>query len=74
MAAEIFETERIYDDGDRELDLIASKPKRAQWRHRRTGPRFIKFGRRVKYLGADLNGWIEKNTVQTNEVTLSQGR
>lgn len=55
---EIFEAGRVYDDSDKELDLIATKNKRAAWRHQRTGPSFLKFGRRVKYLGSDLNDWI----------------
>lgn len=63
-----FENERIYDDLDEELDIIAPRNKRAQWRHRRTGPSFIKFGRRVKYHGSDLNAWVEANRVQTSDV------
>lgn len=43
---EVFENKRVYDDSDEELDLIAPKAKRAQWRHRRVGPPFLKFGRR----------------------------
>ncbi len=60
-----FEPNRIYDDSDIELDLIASKSKRAQWRHRRFGPSFLKFGRRVKYHGADLNAWVDEHRVVT---------
>ncbi|WP_275393912.1 MerR family transcriptional regulator [Aliiroseovarius sp. Z3] len=63
MQKQIFENERIYDDTDPELDLIASRNKRAQWRHRRVGPAFVKFGRRVKYLGTDLNAFVEENRV-----------
>lgn len=59
----VFEDERVYDDTDPELDLIASRNKRAQWRHRRVGPIFCKFGRRVKYLGTDLNAFVEENRV-----------
>ncbi len=59
----VFEDERIYDDTDPELDLIATRNKRAQWRHRRVGPAFVKFGRRVKYLGTDLNAFVEENRV-----------
>lgn len=59
----VFEDERIYDDTDPELDLIATRNKRAQWRHRRVGPAFVKFGRRVKYLGTDLNTFVEENRV-----------
>jgi hypothetical protein len=43
---EVFDPKRIYDDSDPELNIIAGKSKRAQWRHRRVGPAFIKFGRR----------------------------
>lgn len=62
---QIFENERVYDDDDAELDLIASRAKRAQWRHRKVGPSFLKFGRRVKYHGADLNEWINRNRIAT---------
>ncbi len=65
MQHEIFEEQRLYDDTDSELDLIAPRSKRAQWRHRRVGPAFLKFGRRVKYHGADLNSWIKRNRVAT---------
>ncbi|RBW54772.1 MerR family transcriptional regulator [Ruegeria sp. A3M17] len=65
MPHEVFESERLYDDADTELDLIAPKAKRAQWRHRRVGPSFLKFGRRVKYHGADLNEWINRNRITT---------
>lgn len=65
MPHEVFEKERLYDDADTELDLIAPKAKRAQWRHRRVGPSFLKFGRRVKYHGADLNEWINRNRIAT---------
>ena len=65
MAKAIFEPDRIYDDSDDELDLIAPRDKRAQWRHRRVGPAFLKFGRRVKYHGSDLNKWVMENRVET---------
>jgi predicted DNA-binding transcriptional regulator AlpA len=29
------------------------------WRHRKQGPRFVKFGRSVRYLSADLETFIE---------------
>lgn len=65
MAKKIFESDRVYDDTDDELDLIAMRDKRAQWRHRRVGPAFMKFGRRVKYHGEDLNAWVTDNLVDT---------
>ncbi|NBB81667.1 MAG: MerR family transcriptional regulator [Verrucomicrobia bacterium] len=65
---EFFDPTTLYDDGDIELELIGTKERRAQWRHRRVGPKYIKMGKRVKYSGAALNDWIEKNTIQTDEV------
>ncbi|KAA0914867.1 MerR family transcriptional regulator [Phaeobacter sp. HS012] len=65
---EVFDNKRVYDDSDEELDLIAPKAKRAQWRHRRVGPAWIKFGRRVKYLGSDLNAYVEDNRVSPGDV------
>lgn len=67
MELEIFDPNRVYDDRDTELDMIASREKRAQWRHRRVGPNFLKFGRKVSYLGADLNAWVNHNRVTTQE-------
>lgn len=67
MTPQLFENERVYDDRDAELNLIASRNKRAQWRHRRVGPPFVKFGRAVKYLGGDLNEWVEANRTVTTE-------
>lgn len=64
---QVFEDERVYDDDDKELDLIASRPKRAQWRHRKVGPAWIKFGRRVKYLGQDLNAYVAENRVSPSD-------
>ncbi len=65
---EVFEPDRIYGDSDRELDLIATKTLRAQWRHRRVGPAWIKFGRRVKYRGSDLNDYVEENRVSPGDI------
>jgi predicted DNA-binding transcriptional regulator AlpA len=31
------------------------------WRHRKQGPRFVKFGRSVRYLAADLKAFIERS-------------
>ena len=63
---QIFENERVYDDDDAELDLIASRSKRTQWRHRKVDPAWVEFGRRVKYLGHDLNAYVEVNRVSPN--------
>lgn len=33
------------------------------WRLRRRGPRYLRFGRAVRYLIADLDRFIESNTI-----------
>lgn len=66
MSFTYFEPQRLYDDSDVELEILAPRSRRAQWRHQRTGPSYIKAGRRVKYSGLALNEWLEQNTVQTN--------
>ena len=33
------------------------------WRHRRTGPRFVRFGRAVRYLVQDLEQFIQDSMV-----------
>jgi excisionase family DNA binding protein len=35
------------------------------WRHRNTGPRSFRLGRRVLYRRDDLNAWINTNAGQT---------
>lgn len=39
----------------------------ARWRHEGRGPRYVKAGARVVYLGEDLNRWIAANFVTTSE-------
>jgi predicted DNA-binding transcriptional regulator AlpA len=34
-----------------------------KWRHRKQGPAFVKFGRSVRYLAADLQAFIEGSRV-----------
>lgn len=68
MPFTLFDPEKLYDDTDAELEALGSRSRRAQWRHKRVGPKFIKMGRRVKYSGVALNEWIDKNTIHTNEL------
>jgi excisionase family DNA binding protein len=35
------------------------------WRHRHTGPRFVRFGRAVRYLTADVDAFISASRVDT---------
>lgn len=65
---QFYDENRFYDDRDPELDIIASRAKRASWRHRRVGPAYTKFGRKVAYHGSALNRWIDLNTVQAGQI------
>jgi excisionase family DNA binding protein len=43
------------------------------WRHRGKGPRFVRFGRAVRYLRADLDAFIRACSVDTQSVSASDG-
>lgn len=61
MVFKTFDDDRNYVLGDPELDLLGSREKLAQWRHKRRGPPFYKIGRKIIYQGTDLNTWLAKN-------------
>lgn len=58
--ATVFESTRLY--GQKELAPLLGKSEfwfeRARWAG--TGPAFRKIGRSVRYLGADLNAWLDQ--------------
>jgi len=64
----LFDGERNYVLGDPELELIGSREKLAQWRHKKSGPSYYTLGRKIIYSGQDLNIWAEKNRVYSTEV------
>jgi len=43
------------------------------WRHRGTGPRFLRLGRAVRYLPSDLDEFIRASVVDTRSVSSSDG-
>jgi len=59
----LFETNRNYVLGDKELNLIGDRDKLAQWRHKGMGPAFYRLGRKIIYRGADLNAWADAQRV-----------
>lgn len=60
----LFEKNRNYVLGDEDLDLIGSREKLAQWRHKGMGPAFYHLGRKIIYRGADLNVWADAQRVE----------
>ena len=63
----MFDESKFYFIPDPELELIAPFSTLAQWRMAGKGPAFHKLGRRVAYLGRDLNEWIASKRVPTRE-------
>ena len=43
------------------------------WRHRGKGPRFLRFGRAVRYLPADLETFIRASAVDTRPISAPDG-
>lgn len=41
------------------------------WRHRGKGPRFVRFGRAVRYLAADIDDFVRANVVDTTHGSAS---
>ena len=39
------------------------------WRHRGRGPRFVRFGRAVRYLPEDIDAFVRANAVDTTAVS-----
>ena len=59
-----FQPDRYYRTCDGELGAIATRGTLAIWRHQGRGPRYLKFGNRVLYSGADLNAWLDEHIVE----------
>ena len=59
-----FAAHRYYRPGDAALSVIASRGTLATWRWAGRGPRYVKFGHRVLYLGSDLNAWLDARVIE----------
>ena len=59
----LFDQNRTYVLGDQELEIVGSREKLAQWRHKGVGPAFYKLGRKIIYRGSDLNAWADAQRV-----------
>ena len=64
MEGALFHADTVYTPEDVAERGIANYSTLAKWRMARTGPPFIRLGKRVGYRGADLNRWIEAQTVR----------
>lgn len=66
MMTKFYDDDRIYFPEDPELRVLGDREKLAQWRHRMTGPAFIRIGRRIGYHGTDLNAYLSAQRVDPN--------
>jgi hypothetical protein len=62
----IYDDDRIYFPQDQELRVLGSVEKLSQWAHRKTGPAWVKIGRRRAYFGSDLNAYLNAQRVDPN--------
>lgn len=61
----MFDETKLYQTDDPALEVLGTYSTLAQWRMRKYGPRFHKFGKRVLYAGKDLNDWLAAHRVET---------
>ena len=59
-----FESDKYYRPADTEMRLIATEGTLAIWRHEGRGPTYRKIGRRIWYLGQELNMFIDEQRVE----------
>ena len=64
MEGALFDPDTVYTAEDVAARGIANYSTLAKWRMARTGPAFVRLGKRVGYRGRDLNDWIESQTVR----------
>ena len=60
----MFDPNTLYFATDPALRSIAPASTMAHWRCEGRGPPYVKIGPKVAYKGADLNRWIEAQTVR----------
>lgn len=63
----LFDDDRNYQPNDREIiEVMGSKSKQAQMRHRGTAPSYYRLGRKIIYRGVDLNAWAEAQRIESS--------
>jgi excisionase family DNA binding protein len=62
-------TARALTEGEVAEQLGLSVATLRAWRHRGRGPRFVRFGRAVRYLPADLAEFVRASAVDTAAVS-----
>lgn len=64
-----FQPDKLYPASDPELlsKLSTAYQTLAHWRQAGKGPPYVKFGKRVLYMGSALNAWLERRTIQPTD-------
>ncbi len=62
----LFDDARKYQPGDPEVvEVMGPKDKQAQMRHRGTAPTYYRLGRKIIYMGVDMNTWAEAQRIES---------
>ena len=64
LANNHFDESALYRSTDPALEIIARPQTWRAWRHRGTGPDYLRIGNRVFYRGADLNHFLESHLIE----------
>ncbi len=57
--------ETLYTPHDDAMRIIGAVPTLARWRCEKSGPSWIKAGRKILYRGSDVLAWMEAQRVDT---------
>jgi excisionase family DNA binding protein len=68
-ATDSLRSARALTEGEVAEQLGLSVATLRAWRHRGRGPRFVRFGRAVRYLPADLAEFVRASAVDTTAVS-----
>ena len=63
----MFHNDRLYFTNDPALLVLGRPSTLAHWRSEGRGPAYLKIGSRVAYRGADLNTWLDAQTVRPTD-------
>ncbi len=63
----MFDDDRLYFTNDPGLLVLGRPSTLAHWRSEGRGPAYLKIGSRVAYRGADLNAWLDAQTVRPTD-------
>ncbi len=69
MGIQYYNPNKVFDPRDIAVaEVFGDAHKLAQWRCKGEGPAYIKNGRKVLYMGSDLNDYLEKCRVVTSDM------